>query len=422
MMTAALTAEYAMWDAWITLCLYMALKPKLISENLGAVWQHKMEMIRLLISMEGNGVLVDQELCTIMAERGHEEMDGIKEELKINPGSTKDLEKLIVGDLGLPVVKRTPKGQPCFDKFAMAEYDIMLERINDRRAKNILAYRGWQKSTSSNYEPYVRLLSPDLRLRPNYNLHRTVTGRMSCKLPNLQQIPRTTDKPWNGRMKHCFIAPPGYVLLEGDYSQLEFRLSSAFAKQQNLLDIFNDPDPDADIFRAMATELGMERYEAKTLAYVISYGGGAGQISTRFGVDVSTGQRYRDDFFRAYPNLLRASNLAANHAKARRKVPLWTGRYRHFLNVKEDAHKAFNSLVQGGAADIVERTMTRLDRDGFNTPECSMLLQVHDSVVFQVLEEKVDYYKPLIADCMSAVDPNFGVRFKVDLHEWGLAA
>jgi DNA polymerase-1 len=417
-MTAELTAKYATWDAWLTYQLYEALLPKLREEQLGAVWNHKAKMVELLTSMEGHGISIDTDLCEHMAELGGYEMDRLRAELDgLNPSSTNDLHSLLIGRLGLPVVKLTPKGKPCFDKWAMKEYEEILEVTKNRDAQRILAYRGWQKSCSSNYKPYVALQSPDLRLRPDYLLHGTVTGRMSCRYPNLQQIPKSGVKPWNGKMKQCFIPRQGYVLIEGDYSQLEFRLSSSFAKVAELLAIFNDPT--RDVFQEIADLLGMSRDEAKTLVYSILYGAGANRIKNVFGVSLAEGQQIRDNFFRLYPNLLKASRYASNYATAKKRIPLWSGRYRHFINVKEEAHRAYNSLVQGGAADIVERTMVRADEQGLNSPDCSLLLQVHDSMVWEVREDMLGAYIPEIKRVMEAVEPDFGVNFKASVHQWG---
>lgn len=421
-MTADLTSKYATWDAWLTYQLYQAILPKLKEEQLGEMWKHKANMVELLTSMEGNGISINQPLCEEMAHRGRAEMARLSNALGgLNPASTNDLHTLLIGQLELPIVKLTPKGKPCFDKWAMAEYEEILEVTGDHKAKQILAYRGWQKSVTSNYEPYVRLLSPcDFRLRPDYLLHGTVTGRLSCRKPNLQQIPKAGVKPWNGKMKQCFVPKPGFVLIEGDYSQLEFRLSSSFAKVEDLLAIFNDPT--RDVFKEIATQLGLSRDEAKTLVYSILYGAGARRIANVFGVSLSKGQQIRDNFFRVYPNLLKASRYAQNYATAKRRIPLWSGRYRHFVDVKTEAHKAYNSLVQGGAADIVERTMIRSNQEGFNNDDCRMLLQVHDSIVWEVREDLVDSYKPALADMMSRVQPDFGVHFKAEIKQWGLAA
>ena len=419
-MSASLTAEYAMTDAKITFELFQHIRPMLNAEKLGPTWEHKREFIELLIDMESRGVLVDTELCVEMAARGHVEMDHIRHSLNgLNPGSPNDLEVLLIDRLNLPIVKLTPKGKPSFDKYAMEDYDLMLARINDPLAKKVFAYRGWQKSVTSNYEPYVFLLSPDGRLRTNFNLHRTVTGRLSSNGPNLQQIPRSGEKPWNGKMKKCFIPQPGYVLIEGDYSQLEFRLGASFAGEQKLLEAFSDRD--RDVFDEMAELLKMERYECKTLEYSLSYGAGIRRIMAAFGVSAARAKEIRDNHYATYPNLKRASAYASQYALRYKKIPIWSGRYRHFSNPKEENHKAFNSLCQGGAADIVERTMLRCAAQGYNTDDCRMLLQVHDSIVWEVREELVDTLRPQLIRCMEDVT-GFKVPFHVDLHEWGLAA
>jgi len=420
-MTASITSDYAATDALITYQLYMKLLPYLRAEKLKEMWEHKREFIELLIDMESEGVLVDQDLCNEMAERGDREMERIFFTLNTrNPASTRDLEYLLIDQLHLPVVGRTPKGKPSFNKRAMELYDLMLERSNNPLAKQVFAYRGWQKSVSSNYRPYVRLLSPDARLRGNYFMHSTVTGRLSCKEPNLQQIPREGAKPWNGKMKKCFIPKPGYVLLEGDYKQLEFRLSASFAKEPLLLAAFHDPT--RDVFDEMSALLEMERYEAKTLEYTLSYGGGIPRIMAAFGVSESRAKEIRDNHDRTYPNLRKASTYASNYVVANKKIPIWSGRYRHFLSPKTEAYKAYNSLCQGGAADIMERTMLRAANQGYNTDDCRMLLQVHDSIIWEVREDLAPEIKPRLQAVMEDVTPSFGVPFNVDLHVWGEAA
>lgn len=418
-MPASLTCEYAAYDALAAFDLYQAILPKLQEEKLGKVWAQKAAVTEVLIKMESAGVQLNLDLCEEMSERGTQEMDRLRNELGgYNPMSGKDLEILLLEVLQMPILETTPTGRPCFDKHTMEDYEFLLARLNNKTAQQILAYRGWQKSVSSNYEPYLNKVSrSDWRLRCSYNQHRTKTGRLSSDSPNLQQIPKSGQKPWNGRMKQCFIAQPGYVLIEGDYKQLEGRLTASFAKEPNLLAIFTDPD--RDVFDEMAEALGMERFDAKTLNYSIAYGAGIRRIQTAFGVPRSRAIEIRDNYYRTYPRLRQASNFASEYAKAHKKIPLWSGRYRHFANPKIEAHKAFNSLAQGGAADIVEQTMLRLDSEGFNNDDCRMLLQIHDSIVFEIREDLVDKYIPAIRECMERV-PFFPlVPFKVDLKVWG---
>lgn len=427
MVPAGLMAEYAAHDTDLTYRLFEIIWPKVVDEGTEHIWKHKRELVKLIIKMERNGVKVDTDLCEMLAEKGEREMERIVQELGGAP-TGKFLEELILNKLGLPPqynidkVTKQRKERPTFDAKAMEVYEVALERRKDHTAQQILEYRGWQKSVSSNYKPYVDLLSPDLRLRTNYQFHRTKTGRFASSEPNLQQIPKGGTKPWNGRMKECFIAEPGFVLIEGDYSQLEFRLGAAYAQEEKLLDAFNDPNPDRDIFREMATALGMERDDTKTQTYSMSYGAGVNRISTVFGLSKQAARERIDNFYDTYPRLRITQKLAEQQAIRNGRVRLWSGRYRHFQYPKSESFKAFNSAIQGGAADIVERTMLRCDASGLNNDECRMLLQVHDSIVFEVREDLVPVYAPQIKHAMESVEAepySSRVRFAVDLHLFG---
>jgi DNA polymerase-1 len=297
----------------------------------------------------------------------------------------------------------------------MVAYETMLEERNDETARKVLEYRGWQKTCSSNYQSYLSLVSLDGRVRPNYRLHGTVTGRLSCSDPNLQQIPRTSDKPWNGNLKKAFIPKDGYSLYEADYSQLELRLAATYGQETELIEIFEEG---RDVFTEMSQVLGMSRFNTKTLVYSMQYGAGINRISTVFGVGKSEAEDIRQNFYNQYPGFRAISRRATTMARSKGKVKLWSGRYRHFDRPDEQAHKAFNAVCQGGAADIVMYTMLRLEDEVDNAQECRMLLQVHDSVVYEIRNDKIEHYLPEIKRVMEAVVPNFGVKFAVEIKKW----
>jgi DNA polymerase I len=414
-------AEYATYDAELALRLIEHFLP-LMDDDLRKYWhEQKMPFHQVIMTMESRGVRVDQELCKRMVILGESAMQDVVDILGLNPGSPKDLKVLLIDRLGLPVVKESGKtGKPSFDKEAMSQYEEMLELRNDPTAELILAYRGWQKSVSSNYKAYLELLSPDGRLRPNYKLHGTKTGRMSCEKPNLQQIPRSSNKAWNGVMKKGFIAEPGFQLWEADYGQLELRLATAYAEQhgdasQGLKRVFAE---DRDIFTEMSGQLGMARHDTKTTVYTIQYGGGVSRLSSVFGIEPHVARGIIDNYYDTYPGFRTVSDMAKRRAASNGRVQLWSGRYRHFLYPEDEARKAFNSVIQGGAADIVERTMLRLFEQ-VDCDDCRMLLQVHDSVVFEIREGMEDIYRPKILAAMQNVEPDFGVKFAVDFHKWG---
>jgi DNA polymerase-1 len=430
-LTAVEMWAYAEHDARITHKLLDAIMDKFKRECPDKYWEHKQRFTRVMIKMESRGVLIDKGMSSAMIEVGEAELERIRGELKgFNPGSSKDLKRLFIDKLGMPVVKLTDAGKKkvkageefdfrdyaSFDKEAMEEYDRLLDYENDPTAQLVFAYRGWQKTVSSNYRAYLNTVSPDGRVRPNYKLHGTRTGRVSCAEPNLQQIPRSSEKPWNGNLKQAFIAQAGYELWEFDYSQLELRLATAYADVQELKKVFFE---DRDIFTEMSVGLGMVRQDTKTFVYSTQYGAGLDRLMHVFKITRAQAEEMRNNYYNTYPGFVRVSNRAKTLCKARGKVELWSGRYRHFWDRQNDAHKAFNSVIQGGAADIVESVMVRLMEEIDDDENCRMLLTVHDSVVFEIRTELVEVYTPQIIEIMTDVKPDFGVKFAVEGKKWG---
>ena len=364
------------------------------------------------------GVEIDTALCREQELLGLSEKERITEEFGFNPGSTKGLAKLLLEELELPVVARTEKGAPQFDKKAMERYEVILSRdsLEDNSiVKNLLTYRGWTKSVSSYYSAYQKLVSSDGRLRPEYRTTGTVTGRWSCADPNLQQIPKETDKVWNGHIKDCIVSANGYTGWEIDYAQLEFRLAARASHSLDLVEIFNDPD--RDIFNEMAASLTWERNPTKVLTYSTLYGAGVQRIMDAFGVSPDEARNMLDHFYDQYPHLRSASKQMEFNAKKYGYVEIWSGRRRHFRNPQKEAFKAFNSYIQGGAADIVKGVMVALFKEVINE-DCKLLLQVHDSLWFEIKNGMEEYYLPKIMEIMRRPSKKFGVLLDVDAHPW----
>jgi len=374
--------------------------------------------LSVLAKMRRLGVRIDVDRCKREQEKGEQIMAEIEERIGGKPSQRTFLQRVLVDELGLPQIYQTKgksAGNPTFDKEAMKRYDLMLEREEKHSglAKEILTYRGWQKAVSGYYLPYQRFVERDGRLRAEYKPFGTVTGRFSCADPNLQQIPKETDKPWNGAVKSCLIPADGYKLWELDYSQLEFRLAAAASREEGLLEIFNDGQ--RDIFTEMAAQLEMERQDVKTLTYSIQYGGGVQRIMDVFGVSKSRATEIIANFYERYPSLNKAGKAAGRQVASKGKIDIWSGRRRHFKYPRDEYYKAFNSYVQGGAADLVTKVMVDADREIANE-ECRMLLQVHDSLVWEIAIGKEQYYLPEIEKIMTR--PDFGVHLAVDAHAW----
>jgi DNA polymerase-1 len=263
--------------------------------------------------------------------------------------------------------------------------------------------------------------SPDGRLRTEYTTHVTVTGRLSSRKPNLQQISKEADDPWKKNIKPCFIAEEGYTLLTADYSQLEFRLATALSGEPALREIF---DSERDIFSEMAAQMDLFRDATKTLTYTMLYGGGVNVIQHRLAIPEVQAANMRRTFFRTYPRLRVLSSTCNAYAAQHLEIPLWNGRIRKF-RYRSESYKAMNAVIQGGAADIVEAVWREAMRT-IDGPDCRTLLQVHDALVFEVRTDLVDYYTNRINETMVDVnritDHDFRVKFAVDVKPWALAA
>jgi DNA polymerase-1 len=407
------------------------------SVKIANLWKREQKFINLIIEMEARGVGVDLEMCRREIAIGESRMFNIRKDTKSDPGSSKELKKLLIDGLGLPVVKRTAKGAPSFDKFAMEEYDEMLEHRNSPLAKQIFEYRGWQKS-SGYYRSYLDLVSAATgRIHTTYWINGTLTSRLSSSKPNLQQIPKSqedpTKKPWNNRMKQVFL-PLGhngmfipanfdwnnepYCLLNVDFGQIEFRLAAAYSGEQVLLDAFNDPS--RHVFKEMATALNRDYNQCKTFTYATLYGAQPKKIGQILGLEEEDAMQFGDDFHNRYPKLVYFAEKVNDTARRRGYIKLWSGRRRHFVEDKE-WRKAFNSLLQGGGAELVKSAMIRVKERVDDNYNYRMNLQVHDSIIGETRLSKVDEIREAVIAAMIDVEQeyDFGVKFTAEADFWG---
>lgn len=398
------------------------------------LWQREQRFVNVINMMECRGVGLDQEFARRKLAIGESRVHNLREEIGYNPGSNKDLKKLLIDELGLPVVKRSPKtGEPSFDKFAMIEYEQYLENRGSKLAKQILEYRGWSK-TNGYYKSYLELVGPDGRLRPHFKLHGTETGRLSASEPNSQQVPKESNKPWNGDMKQAFIPmgwnglciPDGYPgvkhgdygLLNVDFGQLELRLAAAYSGEKVLLDAFNDPT--RHVFKEMEKLLGITYNQCKTATYAILYGAQIPKVASILNLGPERAVKFSEDWYNTYPRLMALAEKVNDTAARRGYIKYWSGRRRHFPD-KRDARKAFNSLLQGGGAEVVKSAMLRVaervDREGYYR----MLLQVHDSIVGEAKLSEIEEIKALVIQEMTNVaeEHDFGVTFTAEADFWG---
>lgn len=411
--------EYGANDAYITYLLWEAITKRLAREpQIPDYWRTiEVPNFSALKRMKDLGVKVNLPLAAELEAIGREKMAAIESELGMKfegTGSRGNIQKLFWEDLQLPVILKKKTGKPTLDKDVMERYEIILERQNNPIATKVLEFRGWQKAVSSFYKPYRELVDYDGRIRTEFKSHGTVTGRYSSSGPNLQQIPKEGKKEWNGRVKDCFMPEDGYELWEYDYSQLEFRLSASYAKEPKLLECFNDDS--RDIFNEMSADLGIPRQDCKTLTYSIMYGAGSPRIMDAFGVTKPVAQNMIRSWYNNYPGIRRVADQTKEAAIKNGKVEIWSGRFRHFRFPKSEAHKAYNSKIQGGGADLVKVSMNRIHRE---LPELRMILQVHDALWFEIPTGTQPYWDGQIRGIMEHPIKQDRVHFKTDGHRVG---
>lgn len=388
------------------------------------LWEREMENINIFRRMERRGVKVNLDIAKQEIAVGEGRMNQIRKSLGYNPASNKDLRTLLIDEMGLPALYPSPKtGAPSFDKRAMKEYEQIL--ANNPKyaagewgsvAQQILEYRGWQITLALCYRKFVEKVSPDGRLRCNYKIHGTRTSRTSATDPNLQQVPKETAKVWNRNIKRAFEAQEGYTLVQVDVNQGEMRLATGYARQPYLMETFQW---NKDMWGQMVAELNRPKAQCKTLTYAKMYGAQRDKLKLILGGDDP--DQFITDWEKAHDRIVNFSKKVYDVAKSRKYIHLWTGRIRHLPGGDNGPRLAFNSLLQGGLAEIVKSGMIRLSREVDDENECRMLLMVHDSVIFEIKTEYVDQYIPLIKKVFSRVEDekNWDVPFDVTEEFWG---
>lgn len=429
---ATLAAPYGAKDAQLTRRLKAFFWPKIIEQELEDVyWKTEEPFTKLLYKLETRGVGVNADHCEKLYERGTRRMGTIVRELGFSPSSPKQLGNYLLEELKLPVLKHTKScgqckagfpvdshsGPPSFDKMAMEDYDDILQASNNVSAQRVAEFRGWQKATSSLYLPLLKKVGPDGLIRTDFRHNGTVTGRISSSDPNLQQIPRGSDKPWNGRAKTSFRAyREGHVIYGWDYSQLELRIAASYGSERLLLTEFDKAD--ADPFNVLAplifgTLNPDTRHQTKTFVYANLYGAGVAKIAAQLGRSISDTQALYENYKASIPGIISISSRVSKTVERRGYVRYWDGRRRHIRN-RSDSYKAWNSVCQGGGAQLVKQAMLRCQE--FEDENCFMVLQVHDEITFSIRQDLIPHYEPLIKKAMT--DFPIGVHLAVDGKEW----
>ena len=411
-------APYAAEDADITLRLHNTLWKQLQEqEGLPPVLKDiEVPLATVLSDMEQNGVLIDsqqllqqsQDLAKRIVELEKEVHDIAGE--AFNLSSTKQLQEILFNKLNLPVIKKTPKGAPSTSEEVLQEL-----ALNYPLPKLLMEYRGLTKLKNTYTDKLPQMINPRTgRVHTSYHQAVAATGRLSSTDPNLQNIPIRTEE--GRKVRHAFVAPEGYKVVAADYSQIELRIMAHLSGDQGLLEAFAQGK---DIHRATAAEVfgvsiddvtSDQRRSAKAINFGLIYGMSAFGLSRQLNIPRNEAQKYMDLYFERYPGVLSYMEDTRNNAKDKGYVSTVFGRrlYLPEINASNGARRkgaeraAINAPMQGTAADIIKKAMLIVHNWLKTVPEgdIKMIMQVHDELVFEIKEQKLDEYTKHIVTLM----------------------
>ncbi len=409
---------YAAEDADITLRLHHALRSQIAAEpELDSVYRDiELPLVPVLSRIERNGALVDRALLDTQSHELGEKIEAIKKLAydeaggPFNLSSPKQLGEILFEKLGLPVVKKTPKGAPSTAEEVLAElaHDYPLPRL-------ILDFRGMAKLKSTYTDKLPQMIdSKTGRIHTSYHQAVAATGRLSSTDPNLQNIPIRT--PEGRRIRQAFIANKGYKLLAADYSQIELRIMAHLSGDAGLIEAFANGE---DIHRATAAEVfGTEladvsddqRRSAKAINFGLIYGMSAFGLARQLNIPRGEAQEYIDRYFDRYPGVRQFMDDIRASAKDKGYVETLFGRRLYLPDIKasngmrrQAAERiAINAPMQGTAADIIKRAMITVDEWlQSSKADALMIMQVHDELVLEVAEGQLDEVSAQLEKLMS---------------------
>ncbi len=422
---------YAAEDADVTLALddviWSQLKqlegPKKIFETI------EMPLLSVLSRIERNGALID---CDLLATQSNElgfrliELETEAHDLAGQPfnlGSPKQLQEIFFEKLNLPIIKKTPKGQPSTAEPVLKELarEFPLPKV-------ILEYRSLAKLKSTYTDRLPEQVCPKTgRVHTSYHQAVTATGRLSSTGPNLQNIPVRTHE--GRRIRQAFIAPEGYKLVAADYSQIELRIMAHLSADPGLINAFG---AGLDIHKATAAEVfGVEieqvdsdqRRSAKAINFGLMYGMSAFGLGNQLDIPRNLAQQYMDQYFERYTGVHEYMQRIRETAEQQGYVETLFGRRlylpeinsRNHMRRQAAARAAINAPMQGTAADIIKMAMIDVDQWlQKELPEVRITLQVHDELVLEIPESKLDEVIPELKKRMEGA-ANLDVPLIVDV-------
>lgn len=412
-------SAYSAEDADITLRLHHVLYPRLseVPALLKVFETIEMPLVPVLAGIERNGVKVDGPLLGRISTELARRMDELQAQAwqmaegEFNLGSPKQLQAILYGKLNLPVLGKTPKGEP-------STAEDVLEELAAQHAlpRLILDWRAMQKLRSTYADNLPREINPQTgRIHTSYHQAVAATGRLSSQDPNLQNIPVRTAE--GRRIRQAFIAEPGNAVLSIDYSQIELRLMAHFSGDARLQDAFAKgldihQATAAEVFGIPLEEVGEQRRAAKAINFGLIYGMSAFGLARQLAIGRGEAQDYIDRFFARYPGVKQFMDNTREQAKTRGYVETLYGRRLYLPNIlsrnaaqRQYAERtAINAPLQGTAADLIKLAMIDVAAwIAAEAPELRMIMQVHDELVFEGPKDQLQARAPQLADRMCRI-------------------
>lgn len=427
-------APYAAEDAQVAWQLHHYLWPQLtaIEALKNVCLDIEFPLVRVLADMEKTGVLIDAGLLNKQSEELSKHLIKLEREahesvgMVFNLHSPKQLQEILYGKLNIPIIKKTPTGQPSTAEDVLQElaYDYPLPKM-------IVEYRRLSKLKSTYTDALPLQISKKTgRVHTSYNQAVTSTGRLSSTDPNLQNIPIRTEE--GRRIRQAFIAPPDYVVLSADYSQIELRIMAHMSGDRALIDAFQKG---LDIHRFTASEVFVtpldevnaeQRRRAKAINFGLIYGMSSFGLAKQLGIDRHAADAYIKLYFTRYPGIKKYMEETREKAHAKGYVETLYGRRlylpeisaRNVQRQKAAERAAINAPLQGTAADIIKITMIKVHqwlKD--SNIDARMIMQVHDELVFEVRRSIVKEIADQIRNIMIDI-PMLSIPLEVGI-AWG---
>ena len=405
--------EYAAEDAEITFKLYLLLKKKLSEEkNISAYNYLEKPLVASILEMEINGIKINTEYLQSLSSEFEKKIYSLEKTIfklcgvEFNIGSPKQLGDVLFNKLNLTPPKKTKTGE--FSTGIEVLEDLAFE--GNKVAEDLITWRQLSKLKNTYTEALqTHINKTTQRIHTSYAMASTNTGRLSSSDPNLQNIPiRSTE----GRLiRKAFIAEKGYKILSADYSQVELRVLAHIAKIEPLIAAFKNGE---DIHALTASEIFSTdikkitpdlRRRAKAVNFGIIYGISAFGLAKQLSISNHEANNFIKKYFDKFPGIKKYMEDTKALCREQGYVETLCGRKCFFPKIKDKnfAYRSFqeraaiNAPIQGTAADIIKRAMIKIyEKNISNNNDCKMLLQVHDELIFEVKESKLEKYQALI--------------------------